>query len=427
MTQADRQHNSIARFAAYTIGLILVLLPFHAFFTSWLGSNFEHLDLFRIWKELIVVALVPMAIYLIARQAALRQWLRQGWLPSLILVYLLLHLLLGWLAIIHGQVNRTALIYGLLINLRYLGFFIIVVVVASQTDFLQRHWRQLILIPAAIVVGFGLLQRLALPYNFLRHFGYGPNTIPAYQTVDQKLAYRRIQSTLRGANPLGAYLVLVLPLGMLTLKKQWFRILFLLGGGAALFYTYSRSGWIGLFVTLLILAWLKPHPKKHRWFGLTAVLLVVATTGVVLLRHNSLVENTIFHTDNTSQSSASSNAGRLSGLKAAYNDVVREPLGRGPGTAGPASARNNHPARIAENYFLQLGQEVGILGLVIFVVINLIVARSLWQARSEPLAFVLLASLVGLSVINMVSHAWCTSRSVLRFFLVLHLSAAAKR
>ena len=85
---------------------------------------------------------------------------------------------------------------------------------------------------------------------------------------------------------------------------------------------------------------------------------------------------------------------------------MRRPLGAGTGTAGPASVYNDHPARIAENYYIQIGQEAGVIGLALFVAINLLVAGRLWHRRGQLLPDVLLASLIGISLVNLLSHAW---------------------
>lgn len=401
--------NTLAQYASYVVAVIFVLLPFHALFTTWLGSHFGHLDLFRIWKELLIVVLLPIATYLVWVNPQLRLWIKKNWLPRLIFGYTVLSMVLGLLARAAGRVNSVALIYGLLANLRYLGFFLLTFVLASHSAMLKQHWRKLVLMPGIIVVVFGLLQRTLLPYDFLRHFGYGPTTIPAYQTVDQKIQYQRIQSTLKGANPLGAYLVVLVTLILgLKAKRRWLQAVTLVATLVVLFFTYSRSAYIGAAMSaVLLLYW---RMQKTTWRQtitvLTAGVVVVAGLSIVALRHNRVVENTFFHTDNTSKSSQSSNAGRATALKGGLHDIIHEPLGRGPGTAGPESVRNNHPARLAENYYLQIGQEVGIAGLVLFLAINVVVAQALWLRRADPLARILLASLVGITCINLLSHAW---------------------
>jgi O-antigen ligase len=266
--------------------------------------------------------------------------------------------------------------------------------------------------PAVVVIGFGLLQHFVLPVSFLSHVGYGPETIPASQTVDQKPQYVRVQSTLRGANPLGAYLIVVLAalwVQAVSYKRQ--RLLFgivLFGGLTVLLFSYSRSAWLGAAIALVWMVWGTLPTRKVRRAVLLAgaIVILLGASGLYGLRHNDLIQNTVFHTDERSSSIQSSNAARADSLKTAIKDIVREPLGRGPGTAGPASFRNLRPARIAENYYLQIGQEVGVIGLGLFIAINLIIGWRLWRLRQQPLALVLLASFVGLSVVSMLSHAW---------------------
>ena len=213
----------LARVSSYTLAVIFVLLPFHAFFTTWLGASFGHIDLFRIWKELLLVPLTVLALVILSRDKGLLAKLKSSWIIRLILGYALLHIVIGLIAFGQHGVTGQALIYSLIINLRLPLIFVICLVIGSKSRWMVDNWQQLILGPAIIVVLFGLLQHFVLGVNFLSHFGYGVGTIPAYQTVDQKIDYVRIQSTLRGSNPLGAYLVLIgviLLAGLVRSKKR---------------------------------------------------------------------------------------------------------------------------------------------------------------------------------------------------------------
>lgn len=401
--------TKLAQKLSWIIAAILVLLPFHAFFTTWLGSNFGHLDVWRIWKELIIVGISPIAIWLAWQDRDIKKWLKTSWLPRLILLYALLFIFSGVWAVRTNEVNGNALIYSLLANLRFLGFFMICLVVAAKSEFLRKHLHKIILLPAAIVILFGLLQRFILPYDFLRHFGYGPDTIPAYQTIDNKIEYRRIQSTLRGANPLGAYLVLIIPILVIGLRKQlWLRWLGILSAVTVFFYSYSRSAWLGAGATIgLLTYWLIKNKKLRQAVLVGATIGVLLAAGaIILFRNNYVVQNTVFHTATDSTSPDSSNEDRLDALQVATEEVISEPLGRGPGTAGTASFRNNHAPRIAENYFLQIGQEVGWLGILLFAAINVLVVAELWGRRRDHWALLLIAIFTGLTLINLLSHAW---------------------
>lgn len=395
------------RTISWIIAGILFLLPFHALLTTWLGSNTGHLDLIRIWKELIITVLIPLVALMAARDTKLRSYLRSWRLLWLIAIFALIQIVWGVWAYHSHKVTSVALIYAWIINLRYFVFFAVCAAVASKDDLLVRIWPKILLIPASLVLFFGVAQRFFLPYDFLRHFGYGPKTIPAYQTVDSSLDYRRIQSTLRGANPLGAYLIPIVIVAITTLKKQKRLLGFVLFFCALiLFYSYSRSAWIGLGASLIYLAWLGLNGQRLKLVAAASALVIaIAVAGAVLAKSQSL-QDTLFHTSASSKSAQSSNAQRVTAEKAAIKDVYHHPFGQGPGTAGPASFRNNNQPKIAENYYLQIAQEVGIIGLIFWLAITALVASSLYKLRAQPLAQILLASLIGISLVNLVSHAW---------------------
>ena len=138
---------------------------------------------------------------------------------------------------------------------------------------------------------------------------------------------------------------------------------------------------------------------------LLVALLIIIFTSMVLVQTNKNAQNALLHTSETSNIALSSNEVRLSSVKSATNDALHHPLGQGPGTR-PASFRNDHPAKIAENYYLQIFQEVGLLGMGIFIAINVIVGFELWKRQKDLLSLALLASLIGLTFVNVVSHAW---------------------
>lgn len=176
--------------------VVLALLPFHALFTTWLGSNFGHIDLWRTWKELAILATVPVVGYLALTDQETRVWLRRAWLPRLVLAYMVLHLILGIAALGAGRVNTEALSYGLLVNLRFIGFMLLTMIVARQTPVLLRHWPKAVFVPLALVLLFGILQLTVLPYDFFA-------SRRVWTRYDSCLSDRRQQAGL-SANPIHA-------------------------------------------------------------------------------------------------------------------------------------------------------------------------------------------------------------------------------
>lgn len=411
---AVKSTDRLIKYMGWICLFMFAMLPFHALITTWAGSMFGHIDMFRIWKELLIFALVIKAVYIVVLDKKLQKRLFASVIFRLSLIYLLITILRTLAGYNAHFVNLEATIYGLLANLRYLVFFFVVMIVASKTNILKKYWAYAVFGPAMIVTIFGLLQKTILPQDFLTNFGYSKDTIPAIHTVDNKSAYIRLQSTLRGPNPLGAYLTLILTaitaiwINAKDRQKKIFLGSFFGLSIVVLFFSFSRSAWLGTVVSLGVLGYLSLANKRAK------MTLLYIVSGVMLLflglvyfgQNNDYIQNTIFHSDEKSSSSTSSNENRQSGIILGLKDVYRHPLGQGAGSAGPASARNIRPAKIAENYYIQIAQEVGVFGLITLVAINIFVAIELYKRRNDNLALILFASFCGIAVINIVSHAW---------------------
>src|ERR1035438_7960927 len=148
-----------------SVAFIIILLPFHEFLTTWAASNFGHLDAWRIWKEVLILLLVPLVIYIIYKTPRLREWVKNDWLVRLILLYVFLTIFLGIWSYKTGRVNRNALADGLIVDLRFPIFFIVAAVAAYKSKFLKKNWQVILLIPAAIAVIFGIADRKSTRLN----------------------------------------------------------------------------------------------------------------------------------------------------------------------------------------------------------------------------------------------------------------------
>ena len=408
----DYLKSKILSLSAWLAALILVLMPFHAFLTVLVSSFVGHYTALRLWKEALLIICLAGVSYLLLSDKKLRGQILSHRLAWLILTYIVINVAWGIVAYERHDVSLKALGYALIINLRFLGFFLVTWVIALHSSRLHANWLRLVLWPALVVVIFGLFQIFVLPNDFLKHFGYNLSaTIAPFETINNNMYYVRIISTLRGANPLGAYLVI--PISVLTVlmvrgKRHWQQVLFLLTSLITLFFSFSRSAWLGATISVALILALSLHSKvAQKRVLIVAGIGLIALSGLMFsLRHNTRVENVLFHTQTHSVVKTTSDQGHTEALKSGLSDLVHEPLGNGPGSAGPASVYNNHPARIAENYYIQIGQELGWIGLVVFLLINAYLACMLWLRRGDALALSLLASLIGISFINLLSHAW---------------------
>lgn len=393
--------------------LILLLVPFHAFLTVWASSIFGHYTALRLWKEALLILCITGALYLIAMDHKIRSHTLSRRLVWLIMAYVALNIVWGLMALDQNDVTPKALGYDWIVNLRFLAFFLLTWAVALRMARIRSHWQWLVYWPAIVVVGFGLLQALVLPDDFLRHFGYGPETIPVYDTINQNEAYVRAASTLRGANPLGAYLLIPISLLVVLLlrpkKRTWLQAGFLGAALVVLFFTFSRSAWIGALLSIAIILALSLRTRRSQRIALVTAgcLILAGAVAALTLSSNDRFENLVWHTQEESTIKVSSNHQRLEAMQEGLKDIANDPLGSGPGTAGPASFYNQpDPPRVSENYFVQIGQSVGVIGMAMFGLISVGVGYLLWLRRADPLALSLFASFVGLTFINMLSHAW---------------------
>lgn len=413
----------LTKFAVFGAAVTLALLPFHATLTVLFSQVTGHYTLVRLWKEILLVPLAASAVYLGLRRPSARRQVLGSKLFWLIMAFAVVQVIWGIAALMLGQTTLKALGYGWVIDTRFLIFFATAWVLALISPRLARWWPYLVFIPALVVSVFGLLQYFVLPYDFMKHLGYSSATIFPFEDINHNTRYIRIMSTLRGANPLGTYLVLVItlfaawaaqPFVAAVHQRSYGRLgaISLYAGACmlALLLTFSRGAWIGLIFGLAILIWLVRRYLSFRVVAATAAALSVVLVGLGVLTfiaRNSAVQNIVLHTEDHSAVASTSNEGHTSALQMGLNDILHEPLGRGPGTAGPASVYNTgHPGRIAENYFIQLGQETGWIGLLLFIAILGDVAHMLYQRRGQILALGMLAALAGLTVVSLTSHAW---------------------
>lgn len=390
--------------------LIILVMPLHAFLTIWGSSLVGHYTALRLWKEALLLVCIAGTLYLVLTDGKIRAHTLTRRLVWLILLYIAWNLVWGLFELHQHNVDAKALGDGLIIDLRFPIFFLVTWAVALRTSRLRNSWQRIVLWPAAIVVVFGLLEALVLPHNFLVHFGYGANTIQPYETINHNQHYVRILSTLRGANPLGAYLLI--PISVLTGliisgRRNWTYITLYIGSWLTLFFSFSRSAWIGAVLTVAAVS-IQLLDRRHLKPGLIIVSVLIVLGGIFFAigHHSERFENYFSHTQTHSAVKTTSNAGHLSALKSGVHDVLHQPFGRGPGSAGPASVYNNHPPRIAENYYVQVAQETGWIGLGLFLLINAGVGYLLYVRRRDPLAVMLYGSLIGITFINLLSHAW---------------------
>ena len=392
------------------LAIIMLLIVVHAPLSVFVGSKIAPLALgIKAWKE-IAMAIVALLIVLRYGRRLVRDFRRD---PLVILcgLYALLHVVLA-LPAANGAVAAIA---GLMIDLRYIAYFVLVYVFTRyQSQFRSRLWR-LAAIGAVIVLGFLLLQ-FVLPVDFLKHLGYSETTIAPYMLVDMNPAFVRYNSTLRGPNPLGAYAIIVVSIAtawrIVNLRKKRGKrqtvlaAFCLVAGLIAAWVSYSRSALaaaIGSAGLALAAGFGGKMPRRAWW--ILAGILAASAAGLYLVRDTEFFHTVVIHDNLTTGAATTSNDNHARSLADGAALMLQQPFGAGVGTTGSPAAYGSAP-NIVENQYLMVAHEVGWLGLGLFMAICGLVLAALRRQRADWRALGLWASGIGLALVGVLLPVW---------------------
>jgi len=436
--------------------LLLALLPFHAFFVTvgtklLVGSNHAPLTALTLWKEAVLGIILVIAVWEMVvggRLSGVGKNLstdnRQpttdiiDWLIGALLV-----LSLVVTAATHG--DWKLYLFGFKYDFVPLVAFLVLRRVSWSDIFMKRAFVTLI-ITGGIVACFGIMG-MYLPQEFFVRLGYSdlhslyrPNApLAAFQQIGGS-GIRRMQSVMSGPNQLGLWLLL--PLSVLLTRKKVVSCrlsvvsMFIV---IALLLSLSRSAVLAAGVIVTILLW-NVLNKKMFISAMLSVLAAASVGGIVLYQFSpDLIVR------------AASSRGHISRPLEAIGMIMRQPLGYGLGTAGPASNRvsdtcvhledgadaswaSDRPELcvfvgdtqvqpeapcscpfLPENWYLQIGIEMGVLGLLLYVVTIGVLIRRLFVTsfirinevtNNQLFTQSITLALLGVSIAALFLHAW---------------------
>ena len=395
------------------IVLLLVIfggIVLHAPFSVGFSALFPNYELLiKSWKEILLgVATLILPILLTVH----KRWnIFKEPLFLCIAAFAALNIALIPLFFTGGE----ATLAGLLINLRFLLFFVLVYLALALYPQYTRLFIKVFVAGALVVLVFAILQLTILPNDFLKYLGYNQTTIMPYLTVDQNVSFIRINSTLRGPNPLGAYAVIVLVLLLafwlkakrkITKREQFVIAILGVGGVLALWASYSRSAVLGFVVAvvLVLAATVGKKVSKTVWVILAVVALAIGGS-LVAFKDTAFVTNVILHENPIEGNNVNSNDGHANSLVDGTKRVIQQPLGGGIGSTGSASLLTKSPL-IIENQYLFVAHETGWLGLGLFIAISWLLLSKLWRGRKDWFVLGVFASGVALAFIGVLLPVW---------------------
>jgi O-antigen ligase len=263
--------------------------------------------------------------------------------------------------------------------------------------------------------------------------GYGPGRLPENFVLNTTDAvYRRLVSMF--LSPLGsAYLfVTLLSLAATGTVERLRRDVVIVGSlltFSGLLFTFTRSAVLALAGSLALLA---PATRRAQ-FAAAAPLVVAAGLGFAAVFPTIAPRTHFLPEDAPRQEALFAQTGVLPGsdplefslrladpsarshlaeLARGMQSLLTHPQGYGPGNSGQTALRSGVPLRAGESFYLEVGADLGLVGLALWFVVSLLVLRDLFRrARSAPapvrsLAAGVFAAMCGLSAVAVVSDVW---------------------
>ncbi len=414
-----------------TVGL-LVYMPFHIFLSQSLSLVTGGLNQWKIAKDILLLAGLVLTAVLLLVTGRYKKDKQYGTFLLLAFFYGLMHLI-TWR--INANIDTSGALLATAYNSRLAGFALLawgsIIIYPGKINIKKIF--VLVVAVSTVVSVIGILQ-LLLPKDILTHFGYSldrgvrPNFF-----IDDKPDLPRIFSTLRDPNSLGAYLILpitLLSVAWAKLPKQRSLIAgLLLFNFWALFLTFSRSAWAGTILSICLAFGLiykdslKTIVKKYWRFGLVAIVAI--SIFIYAMRDQYAVQNIVFHSDENTQMADSNNL-HVRYAKEGVEGIMEKPLGHGPGTAGLVSIHSKKEVVLTENYFIQIGYEVGLIGLGIFIWIIAFILIRLYSIKTI-LSAIQFSAFFGISLCALLLLTWSNEAVAATWWLLAGLLVGCRQ
>ncbi|WIV13463.1 O-antigen ligase family protein [Proteiniborus sp. MB09-C3] len=325
-------------------------------------------------------------------------------------------------------------------------FFIIPLIASAMTSFTRgESFEKLVVYMISFVVLFLIVNLIdskrklyfliltiiiaSLLISFYGLYQYKVGAAVKESWVDKELnpdLRTRVYSTLDNPNILAEYLVMVIPLTFAlfwTSKKKLNKLFFLLAVGVqflCILLTFSRGGWLGLALAMIIFAFFVDR---------RLILLYIAAGIGLLIISPEVILTRIATIGNTQDTST---AYRFPLWMAAL-DMIRDFWITGVGL-GPMAFKAIYPQYMrlgvmavhTHNIFLQMFVETGIFGFIGFLVFifnnmrcNLITFVKGIDKRAKIIAIAIFSSIAGLMLHGLVEYIFFDNKIIIMFWILL--------
>ena len=427
------------------------------------GGGQAPLPLLAVWKEMVISAIFLVGILEMFSQVrkllavsckrGARLVFRMD--REVVLIVGLLIIAFSLLVAHSSELTAHSFVFGFKYLFVPLIFFLVLKNLTWEEGFLEQKVFPALLAVGGVIAGFGIVC-FFLPMGFFTALGYSDahsiyapgSSLSAFQQIGS-MGLRRIQSTFAGPNQLGLWLLIPLSVGLVLLLRKvtsyklqvtsnfqlsTFNLKLVLCVMnvliiCALMLTFSRSAWIAAFViTLYAAAVLLRGKRKVKVLGALTGVAVMLTVIITFTFPNVILRSI-------------SNRHHFERVQEGFQIMFNNPFGLGLGSAGPASNRTSDACLyfepesdiswaadrtdlclfvggmqmqpsvtekqckcplLPENWYVQVGIELGIAGFVLFLILIFILLYRLASVKQ----FSVFLAFLGISIAALFLHAW---------------------
>ncbi len=401
----------------WALHVLVVGLALHNFVMAELweaGVRGRALDIVSAWKEVLLLVALVLAIRARGRlpfDRVATDWLALAF-GGLVVLYALLPQ--SWLD--GGATDR-----GVLLGLRHDGLPVAAYFLGRALELTRHELRQVfrtILVTAAAVAAFGLVDVYAIPLQWWRDSGapgwfseqlgfhyLGLSGLPenfVYNTGNEEPLRRLVATFL---SPLASSYLLVVALlvaaAWLTVDRLRGRMLLLWLGLVALLFagllwTHSRSSYLALALGLVAYEVARRGRPLERAVLMAAAFAVILVGAAFVRVYPDLGPTTSFtpaeleiQRENAKTQGAAvdglsdaSTESHWRSLREGVRTVLHHPQGFGLGNAGSTASRTDVEIKAGESTYTELAVDTGLLGGLVFVAWSLAL---LWRVRRSAL------------------------------------------
>jgi len=196
-----------------------------------------------------------------------------------------------------------------------------------------------------------------------------------YFMLTQKVVGRLSVSTTYDPNDLAMVMVVILPLAIINalLSRPIWKIYYVFISIAmmiSILLTGSRGGFIGFILVLLYFIFVKIDPERRSRIHIAAWKKVLGILIVFFVVFNFIPENTVkrlYSLESIGKDyNVTASTGRIAIWKRGLESMLSRPIGTGIGNFSTAEGERGGRYKASHNFILQVGVELGIVGLFIY-------------------------------------------------------------